>query len=62
MLEINYSSTAVKQLKKIIKGDKKSGEKIIELIDSYSKNQKSTFDIKILKGDLGEFKRLRMRN
>ena len=58
-MEIKYSEKAVKQLEKICRGDKKSASIIIEAIEAYSKNPKGYFDIKLLKGKYGDFKRLR---
>ena len=58
-MEIKYSERAVKQIKQIHKGDKKSVRMIIETIEAYAKDQKGGFDIKVLKGKYGEFKRLR---
>ena len=49
-MKIKYSDKAVKQIKKINKGDRKSLEKIIEGIEKYSDKSKKKFDIKILKG------------
>jgi mRNA-degrading endonuclease RelE of RelBE toxin-antitoxin system len=61
-MEISYSEKAVKQLKLICKGDRKSGKMIIERIEHYAANPSDKFDIKILKGAYGEFKRLRVGN
>ena len=60
-MEIKYSERAIKQIKQIHKGDKKSAKMIMETIEAYAKNQKGNFDIKILKGKYGEFRRLRVR-
>lgn len=59
-MEIVYSEKAVKQLKLICKGDKKSGTMIINSIEQYSTNPRGSFDIKVLKGAYGNFKRLRI--
>lgn len=59
-MEIKYSNKARKQLKKICRGDKKSVKMIIEEIEQYAKNPTGNFDIKVLKGQYGEFKRLRV--
>jgi mRNA-degrading endonuclease RelE of RelBE toxin-antitoxin system len=59
-MEIEYSERAVKQIKQIHKGDKKSAKMIMETIEAYARNQKGNFDIKVLKGKYGEFKRLRV--
>jgi mRNA interferase RelE/StbE len=61
-MQIMYSEKAVKSLKKILKGDKKSAKMIIETIEKYSENPSGNFDIKHLKGKFGEFKRLRVGN
>lgn len=62
MKEIQYSQIAVKQLRKIAKGDKKSAKMIVDTIESYAENEKGSFDIKTLKGEFGNFKRLRAGN
>ena len=48
-MEISYSEKAVKQLKLICKGDRKSGKMIIESIEHYAANPNDKFDIKSLK-------------
>jgi len=58
-LEIKYSEKAVKQLARICLGDKKSASKIMERIEAYSKNPQRHFDVKLLKGRYGDFKRIR---
>ena len=60
--DIVYSETAVKQLRRIAKGDKKSAVMIIGQIESYAADPSSFHDIKVLKGRLGSFKRLRSGN
>ena len=59
-MEIKYSERAVKQIKLIHKGDKKSAKMILEAIESYAQKPSGNFDIKILKGSYGELKRLRV--
>jgi addiction module RelE/StbE family toxin len=59
-MEIKYSERAVKQFKQIHKGDKKSVKLIVETIEAYGQNPVGSFDIKVLKGKYGEFKRLRV--
>ncbi|MBU1052989.1 MAG: type II toxin-antitoxin system RelE/ParE family toxin [Proteobacteria bacterium] len=59
MMEIQYSEKAVKQINKIYKGDKKSAGMILKTIEAYAKNPEEKFDVKVLKGKYGEFKRLR---
>ena len=61
-MEIRYSEKAVKQIRKIHKGDKKSAELIIKIIEGYSKNPGGNFDVKVLKGKYGDLKRLRVGN
>lgn len=58
-MKIKYSQKAVKQLKKIRLGDKKSAKMILETIEAYAINPAGHFNIKHLKGDMGDFKRLR---
>jgi addiction module RelE/StbE family toxin len=59
-MKIKLTDTAVKQLEKISKGDKKSAVRIISVIEKYAENPKSDFDIKKLKGKYGERLRLRV--
>lgn len=59
-MEIKYSERAVKQIKHIHKGDRKSAEMIIATIETFAQNPIGNFDIKVLKGKYGEFKRLRI--
>ena len=59
-MEIKYSEKAVKQIKQIHKGDKKSARMIMEAIEAFAQNPSGNFDIKVLKGKYGEFKRLRV--
>ena len=61
-MEIKYSERAVRQLKRIAKGDKKSASSILKGIENYSRNPRGKFDIKILKGKHGHFKRIRVGN
>ena len=61
-MEILYSSKAAKQLKNIAKGNKKSAQMIIQGIENYSKNPSKRYDVKLLKGRYGIFKRLRVGN
>jgi len=56
---IFYSEKAAKNLKKIYKGDKKSAKMIIDAIEKYAENPEGNHDIKFLKGNFGQFKRLR---
>lgn len=60
-MEIKYSEKAAKQIRRISKGDRKSAEMILEILESYIGNPSSgSFDIKTLKGRYGAFKRLRV--
>ncbi|MGR3310766.1 MAG: type II toxin-antitoxin system RelE family toxin [Candidatus Brocadiales bacterium] len=61
-MKIKYSEKAAKQLKKICKGDKKNAKMIIDSIENYAENLSGNFDIKVLKGKYGDFKRLRVGN
>ena len=61
-MEIKYSEKADRQLKRIAKGDKKSAAMILNAIEKYSKNPQGKFDVKVLKGKYGSFKRLRIGN
>lgn len=61
-MQIKYSETAAKQLKKIKKGNKKSATLIIEAIEKYADNPKQSQNVKVLKGNMGAFKRLRSGN
>lgn len=58
-MEIRYSGKARKQLKRICRGDRKSATLITNIIERYTENPQGMFDIKILKGKQGNFKRLR---
>ncbi|GAB62185.1 conserved hypothetical protein [Candidatus Jettenia caeni] len=59
-MEIKYSEKSIKQITKIHKGDKKIAEKTLKTIEAYAKNPSGNFDIKVLKGKYGNFKRLRV--
>ncbi|MFV1951928.1 MAG: type II toxin-antitoxin system RelE/ParE family toxin [Nitrospinota bacterium] len=61
-MEIQYSEKAVKQLKKIHRGDKKSAAMILKTIETYAVNPAGKFDVKMLKGKYGDLKRLRAGN
>ncbi len=62
MKEILYSEKSKKQLKKIIKSDKNSAIAILNKIENYANEVHDTYDIKFLKGEFGDFKRLRVGN
>lgn len=61
-MEILYSQKAAKQLRSISKHDRKRAASIIQKIEAYSKNPQKNYKIKILKGKLASFKRLRVRD
>jgi mRNA-degrading endonuclease RelE of RelBE toxin-antitoxin system len=61
-VEIRYSQKAVKQLKVIAKGDKKSAAMILAEVQAYAADPMGPFDVKIRKGKLGDIKRLRVGN
>ena len=61
-MEIKYAERAVKQLKQIAKGDKKTAARILKAIEEYAHNPAGAFDIKLLKGKYAVFKRLRVGN
>jgi len=61
-MEIKYSEKSVKQLTKIIKGDRKGAETIIKIIETYALNPDGNYNLKILKGKFVNFKRLRVGN
>lgn len=60
MKEIIYSELAKKQIKKIALSDKKLALRILQKIEDYASGIKKKYDIKLLKGDFGNFKRLRI--
>ncbi len=62
MLHIQYSEIAVKQLKTIARSDKQSALLILTKIEQYAKDPKSITNLKILKGKLATFKRIRAGN
>ncbi len=57
---IRYSDKATKQLKRILKGSRPSALDIIATIEAYGENPLGNFDVKLLKGNYGDFKRLRV--
>jgi mRNA interferase RelE/StbE len=61
-VEIQYSEKAVKQIRKIHKGNRKSAEIILRTIESYASSPYGKFDVKTLKGNFGNLKRLRAGN
>ena len=61
-MEIKYSERAVRQIKKIRKGDKKSAALIVDSVEAYAGNPTGRFDLKVLRGKHGDLKRLRVGN
>jgi len=61
-MDIVYSLKATKFLKKLSKGNKKDAASIIAEIENYVLNPQGNFDIKTLKGQYEDFKRLRVGN
>ena len=61
-MKILYAEKAEKQLKRIAKGNRNAASLIIDAIESYAGNPAGVFDIKLLKGRYGNFKRLRVGN
>ncbi len=61
-MQIQYSEKAVKQLKKIHKGDKKSAAMILKTIEAYAAKPSGKLDVKVLRGKYGDLKRLRAGN
>ncbi len=61
-MEIKYSEKAVKQLKQIAKGDKKTAGRILAALEAAADDPQSAHDIKVLKGKFAVFKRLRVGN
>lgn len=59
-MNIRYSDKATKQLKRIMKGSRPSALDIITSIEAYGENPTGNFDVKLLKGKYGNFKRLRV--
>jgi mRNA-degrading endonuclease RelE of RelBE toxin-antitoxin system len=44
-MEIKYSEKAVKQLKQIAKGDKRTASRILNALENYAVNPKGSFDV-----------------
>ena len=59
-MDIRYSEKAEKQLKRICKGDNKSAAMLVAVIEAYVTDPDGNFDIKVLKGNYGDLKRLRV--
>jgi len=60
--QIQYSLKAAKQLRKIFKADRQSAEMIISAIEKYAESPLNRSDVKILKGQFEDLKRLRVGN
>lgn len=58
-MEINYTDHALKQLKKIARGDKKKAERIIAAAEDYAENPQRHPNVKRLKGEHEDLIRLR---
>lgn len=59
-MDVRYSQKAVKQLKAIARGDKKSAAMILASVEAFCTDPQGPFDVKVLKGKLGDIKRLRV--
>lgn len=59
MLGIQYSETAVSQLKAIARSNKQNAVLILKKIEQFARTPEEFVDIKILKGKYATFKRLR---
>ncbi|PKL37897.1 MAG: hypothetical protein CVV44_12060 [Spirochaetae bacterium HGW-Spirochaetae-1] len=58
--EIRYSEKAAKQLRKIFKADKKSARMIVDAIGDYAEHPENRHDVKVLKGQFEDLKRMRV--
>lgn len=61
-MKIKYSEKAEKQLKRIWKGNRKAASLITDGIEAYAINPAGNFEVKLLRGKYGAFKRLRIGN
>ena len=59
-MEILYSEKAAKYLRKLVKTNQKLAQRIMTKIEAYAQNPAGHFDVKVLKGKFGDFKRLRI--
>jgi mRNA-degrading endonuclease RelE of RelBE toxin-antitoxin system len=59
MLEIQYSETAVSQLKAIAGSNKQNAVLILKKIEQFARSPEEFSDVKVLKGKHAKFKRLR---
>lgn len=60
MMNIVYSEKAAKYLRKLAKTNAKLAQRMIVEIEAYAENPIKHFDVKVLKGKFGDFKRLRV--
>ena len=60
--QINYTEKAAKQLRRIFKSDSKSARMIVKAIENYANDSEGKHDVKILKGQFENLKRLRAGN
>ncbi len=59
-MEIKYSETAEKNLKKIARANKKDAIRILDSIEQYANNPAIARNVKSLKGKFDDLKRLRV--
>ena len=59
-MEIKYSDTAEKNLKKIARANKKDAVRILDSIEQYANNPTIARNVKSLKGKFSDFYRLRV--
>ena len=59
-MEINFTDTALKQLRAINKGNKQDAQRILNKIEAYAQEPQGRHDVKILKGSMGDRCRLRV--
>ncbi len=58
-MKINFTDTALKQLRAITKGNKQDAQRILNRIEAYAQEPQEKHDVKILKGSMGDRYRLR---
>ena len=61
-MKIKYSEKAERQLKRIWKGNRKAASLIMDGIEAYATNPNEKVDVKLLRGQYGYFKRMRIGN
>jgi len=59
-MEIILTDKALKQLQAIAKGNKQDAQKILNKIEAYAENPRSSHNTKTLKGNFGDRQRLRV--